>query len=428
MQDCCLERLYMTQIIDRRLNGKNKSAVNRQRFIRRFKNQIKEAIENAISKRSITNIYSGERIIIPRKDINEPTFQHGQGGQREIVLPGNKDFLKGDKVKRSSKGTQDPSGASNEGEGTDNFGFEISKDEFLDLFFEDLELPDLVKTKLREIPNFKTVRAGYTTKGTPPNINIVRSFRNAVSRRIAFAGLYHKKLKAAQEMLDRYLNSNIDYIAEDIAKAKKEIEFYKRKIANIPFIDEFDIRYNYRVRIPSPALNAVMFCIMDVSGSMDEAKKEMAKRFFILLYLFLTKTYRKIDIVFIRHHTTAKEVDEQEFFYSRETGGTVVSSALEMMKKIINERYPTQDWNIYGAQASDGDNWNADSPLCQDILASGIMPFVQYYAYVEILPRHHQSLWRSYENIKEYYANFSMRSINSVKEIYPVFHELFKRH
>jgi uncharacterized sporulation protein YeaH/YhbH (DUF444 family) len=170
-----------------------------------------------------------------------------------------------------------------------------------------------------------------------------------------------------------------------------------------------------------------MFCVMDVSGSMDEAKKEIAKRFFILLYLFLTRNYKKINLVFIRHHTVAKLVDEEEFFYSRETGGTVVSSALELAYQIIIEKYPTTDWNIYVAQASDGDNWNADSPKCQTILQEQIMPLVQYYAYVEILPRHHQSLWRAYGAVKDQYPNFAMRSINEQKDIYPVFRDLFKR-
>ena len=104
-----------------------------------------------------------------------------------------------------------------------------------------------------------------------------------------------------------------------------------------------------------------MFCLMDVSGSMDEERKDIAKRFFILLYLFLTRNYERIEVVFIRHHTIAKEVDEDEFFHSRESGGTVVSSALKLMQEIIRERYPLTEWNIYAAQASDGDNWDDDS-------------------------------------------------------------------
>ena len=160
---------------------------------------------------------------------------------------------------------------------------------------------------------------------------------------------------------------------------------------------------------------------------MDEPKKDIAKRFFILLYLFLTKNYEKIELVFIRHHTSAKEVNEHDFFYSRETGGTVVSSALELLYKTIEARYPTNAWNIYVAQASDGDNWNADSPYCLELLKEKIMPLLQYYAYIEIMPRHHQSLWEVYLQVKALYSNFAMENIDNVTDIYPVFRELFKR-
>ena len=201
----------------------------------------------------------------------------------------------------------------------------------------------------------------------------------------------------------------------------------KEKITAIPFVDTSDILYNRTTKQINPSTQAIMFCVMDVSGSMDEAKKDMAKRFFILLYLFLTRSYQKIQIIFIRHHTSAKEVGEQEFFYSRETGGTVVSSALELIYDIIIDRYATNDWNIYVAQASDGDNWNADSPYCQSLLKEKIMPLVQYYAYIEIMPRHHQSLWNSYLTVKEENSNFAMQTISKPSEIFPVLHALFKR-
>jgi hypothetical protein len=136
---------------------------------------------------------------------------------------------------------------------------------------------------------------------------------------------------------------------------------------------------------------------MDVSGSMDQATKDMAKRFYLLLYMFLKRHYERTEVVFIRHHTTAREVDEHDFFYSRETGGTVVSSALKLMKEIIDDRYSPDAWNIYAAQASDGDNWNDDSPLCGKLLSESLLPLVQYYAYIEITQRSHQALWREYE-------------------------------
>lgn len=419
----------MSQLIDRRQNAGKKSTVNRQRFLRRYKNQIKRAVSDAVGKRSITEIDQGEQISIPAKDISEPTFHKGKGGHVERILPGNDNFITGDRIKRPSGGGGDGGGsgdASNNGEGEDDFVFELSREEFLDLYFEDLELPDLIKKELARISTFKTVRAGVTTSGIPNNINVLRSMKQATGRRIALASPYKRKLKEAEEQLERLQNEPIPD-AFTINDLTLHIDHLKKKIQTVPFIDTIDLRYNYRIRIPSPSTQAVMFCIMDVSGSMDEAKKDIAKRFFILLYMFLTKNYEKIELVFIRHHTSAKEVNEEEFFYSRETGGTVVSSALELLNTIIEARYPPQAWNIYVAQASDGDNWNADSPYCQELLQDKIMPLLQYFAYIEIMPRHHQSLWEVYQHIKERYPNFAMENIDTVADIYPVFHELFKR-
>jgi hypothetical protein len=201
----------------------------------------------------------------------------------------------------------------------------------------------------------------------------------------------------------------------------------KSRIRAIPFIDTFDLRYNNRIRQPQPSTQAVMFCVMDVSGSMNQERKDLAKRFFTLLYLFLKRNYERIEVVFIRHHTVAKEVDEEEFFYSRETGGTVVSSALTLLAEIVRERYPSSSWNIYAAQASDGDNWRHDSPGCRDILMEQIMPTMQYFAYIEITPDRHQSLWDAYLDVQAKCPNFAMQQIDGPADIYPVFRELFKR-
>lgn len=417
----------MSRFIDRRPNGRHKSAVNRQRFMRRFKRQIQGAVREAVSGRSIKEIdEAGEKITIPTKDISEPNFGYDQGGMRDIILPGNKEFSPGDMIKRPPQGGKGQGGeASNEGEGMDDFAFEISREEFLELFFEDLALPNMIKTQVAKIPTFKSVRAGFTSDGIPSNINVVRSLRGALGRKMAVTSSKRKKIAALEEELSLLNRKEPD--SERCREIAQEIEVLKRKIEAIPFIDPFDLRYHNRVKQPKPSTQAVMFCLMDVSGSMDEAKKDIAKRFFILLYLFLSKTYENVELVFIRHHTSAKEVNEEEFFYSRETGGTVVSSALEMMADVVKNRYPTSEWNIYAAQASDGDNWNNDSPRCKDILIDQILPFVQYFAYVEIMPRHHQSLWEAYLLIKERHPNFAMQHIETVKDIYPVFRELFKR-
>ena len=141
----------MANFIDRRLNGKNKSSVNRQRFIRRYNKQIKQAVADAVSKRSVTDVTSGESISIPTKDLNEPFFHQGQGGVRERVLPGNDQFQTGDQIPKPPGGQGSGAGdgdASDSGEGNDEFQFQISKDEYLDLLFEYLELPNLQKNKI----------------------------------------------------------------------------------------------------------------------------------------------------------------------------------------------------------------------------------------------------------------------------------------
>lgn len=419
----------MAHFIDRRLNGKNKSAVNRQRFIRRYTRQIKSSVSDAVSSRSIQDINKGENVSIPSKDISEPIFHQGQGGHRQVVHPGNDKFSTGDRIERPqghSDGQGNQGNASSQGEGQDDFVFHISKDEYLDILFDDLELPNLRQTEFNQVVEYKLFRAGFTNDGVPSNINIVRSLEKSLARRVALqSGKKRRYYELEQELarLARYPAQNFVQITE----IQAEMADLKARIQAVPFIDSFDLRYNNYVRRPVPSSQAVMFCLMDVSGSMDQSTKEMAKRFYILLYLFLSRTYKNVEVVFIRHHTQAKEVDEHEFFYSQETGGTIVSSALKLMLEILKKRYASEHWNIYAAQASDGDNWADDSPLCQELLAGEILSRVRYYSYVEITTRAHQTLWHEYEVLAEQYPQFAMEHIRKVEDIYPVFRELFKK-
>ncbi len=415
----------MTQIIDRRLNGKNKSAVNRQKFIRRYKKHLKKAVEKAVDERSITDIERGEKVDIPAGDISEPTFGIGPGGVRDTVYPGNEEFAQGDQIPRpeGGGGGAGKGEASDSGEGEDAFAFSLSREEFMDLFFEDLELPNMVKTQLTTETQFKKVRAGYTHSGNPSNISIIRSMRGAMARRIALASPLKRKVGELEQKL-----ATLQPGHPESSALKEEIRQLKARIKRVPYIDTFDLRYNNRIDQPIPTTQAVMFCLMDVSGSMGEFEKEIAKRFFIMLHLFLSRAYERIELVFIRHHTAAKEVDEEEFFYSRETGGTIVSSALKMLADIVRERYPTSEWNIYAAQASDGDNWGDDSPRSRNMLIEQIMPYLQYYAYIEIgegTPI--GNLWQEYEKVSAACPNFAMQKIAGPAEIYPVFRKLFEK-
>ncbi|MCU8037148.1 YeaH/YhbH family protein [Shewanella oncorhynchi] len=419
----------MANFIDRRLNAKGKSTVNRQRFINRYKQQIKKAVSDAVTRRSVTDVDKGEKISIPTRDISEPMFHQGKGGVRDRVHPGNDQFTRGDKIDRPPGGSGGGSGkgeASNSGEGDDDFVFEISKDEYLELLFEDLELPNLQKNRLNKLVEYQIYRAGFTNDGVPANINIVRSLRSSLARRIAMSASKKKLLKELEQELAE-LENIPGTKAELILDLKAQIEELKRKIARVPFIDTFDLRFNNYSKREIPSSQAVMFCLMDVSGSMDQATKDMAKRFYILLYLFLTRTYKNLEVVYIRHHTQAKEVDEHEFFYSQETGGTIVSSALKLMHEIQQARYPADEWNIYAAQASDGDNWADDSPTCRQLLEQKILPLVRYYSYIEITNRAHQTLWREYESLQQHYDNIAVQHIRQAEDIYPVFRELFKK-
>ncbi|SIT42276.1 conserved hypothetical protein [Paraburkholderia piptadeniae] len=415
------------QIIDRRLAGKNKSIANRERFLRRVKGYIRRAVSEAVRDRSIKDIQNTQSITIPRKDIAEPSFRHGPGGRREMVHPGNADYIRGDKIPRPQGGGGGGGGgsASNEGEGQDDFVFELSREEFMQYFFDDLELPRLVKTHLLAVPTWKSIRAGWAAEGTPNNIDVVRSLRSALGRRIALGAPLVNELHDLEKQLEEMKADPADR-REEIKLLEEDIHHLRGRIWRIPFIDPFDLRYVNRVKQPQPSSQAVMFCLMDVSGSMDEQRKDLAKRFFILLYLFLKRNYEKIEVVFIRHHTRAEEVDEDTFFHSTESGGTVVSSALELMQKILDERYSPTEWNIYGAQASDGDNWTDDSPKCRKILSDDILDKVRYFAYIQVTPEE-QNLWLEYAQLAQMVPHLAMKKVETAADIYPVFRELFEK-
>lgn len=419
----------LQQIIDRRSAGKNKSIGNRERFLRRHQEQIREAVRRAVQGRSIRDLERGEDIRIPRKDLSEPVFQHGSGGVRDLVHTGNREHVTGDRIERPQGGQGGQgSQAGDSGEGEDDFVFSLTKEEFMQIFFEDLALPHLVRSQLAEIPEYRSHRAGFTSDGTPNNLHVVRSMRGALGRRIALGGASRRELHALEDRAAelRRQHGEDPVARRELAEIEARIAVLKARLGLIPFLDPIDLKFRNRVRTPVPTAKAVMFCLMDVSGSMDEQRKDLSKRFFILLYLFLTRHYEKIDLVFIRHHTQAQEVSEHDFFHARETGGTVVSSALELMHRIVRERYNPAEWNIYGAQASDGDNWEGDDAECQRLLTGSLLPACRYFAYVQVVDEP-KNLWRAYEEVAATHRNFALRRVSEASQIFPVFRDLFKR-
>lgn len=416
----------MSVVIDRRPNDRSGSAVNRERFMRRYKAQIRRAVTDMVAGRSIRDLERGGKVSIPVRDVSEPSFRHGTGGDYEHVLPGNRHFNPGDKLPRPEGGEGDGGSGSEggSGEGTDAFAFTLSREEFMQIFFDDLELPRMVRTTFGEIREQCLQRAGYTTNGSPTNLSVNRSLRNAIGRRIALRGGPRRSLAEVQALLE---SASPD--APERPRWIAEAERLQRRIASIPFLDEIDLRYRYRTLTPKPVSQAVMFCLMDVSASMDERKKDLAKRFFALLHLFLSRKYERLEIVFIRHTDDAEEVDEQRFFHDRKTGGTVVLSALTLMQRIIEERYPLDAWNIYGAQASDGDAFGADPEKSRGFLETALLPLVRHYAYIEVCEAGSRvsTLSAAYRRIPS--DTFAMREVHESRDIWPVFRGLFgKQH
>jgi uncharacterized sporulation protein YeaH/YhbH (DUF444 family) len=418
----------MLQLIDRRPSSRGKSAVNRERFLRRYKSHIQTAVKKMIGERRLADMEQGGEVRVPRKDISEPSFGFGHGGDREIVLPGNREYVAGDRIARpQGGGGGGNSGGTGEGTSEDAFVFSLSREEFMQIFFDDLELPNLARTEFGRTEQRTSIRSGFTKSGVPANLAIIRTLRQSLARRIALAGSIARELATLEA--EFAIAAAVGH-AERAAWLHDELQRLTRRRGQLPFIDEPDLRYRNRVWRPEPIARAAMFCLMDVSASMDEDKKDLAKRFFTLLYLFLTRKYGEVDLVFVRHTDDAEEVDEDTFFHDTRSGGTVVFSALDLAEKIRAERY-ARGWNVYVAQASDGDAFGADPARSARFLREKLLPATRYYAYLELAdPRasdHPSSLWAEYERVAEAAGNLAMKRASQQDQIYPVFRELFRK-
>jgi uncharacterized sporulation protein YeaH/YhbH (DUF444 family) len=415
----------MSNIVDRRKNNKGKSTNNRQKFLKRVEDQIKKAIPDIMSQESIKESNSGGSVKVPVKGLQEPSFRHDQNsGKKYIVKPGNDRFNEGDKVAKPKEGGEGKGrgkGSNNPEVTEDEFTVVLSREEFLKYFFDDLALPNMVKKLMENTEAFEIRRAGFTKDSIPSRLNIKSSFQQSLGRQLALKGVFEKKLKVMMELLEQTTEPQARLAIE------KEIEKIKKQAVTIPFFENVDLRYNNFERNPIPVTSAVMFCIMDVSASMGYHEKDIAKRFFTLLYLFLTRQYKNVELVFIRHHTEAKEVNEEEFFHSKESGGTVVAPSLKLMNTIIQQRYSDR-WNVYCCQATDGDVWSMEDAMdCKKLVQETIIPAVQYMAYIEINNSSREGdLWKAYKRVTST-ENFSMRRINEVTQIWPVFQGLFRK-
>jgi len=436
--------------IDRRRAGKNKSAPNRQRLIKRIRSFIKSSNPQNIGHGPIAG---GSNTTSPVKvagsALEEPYFAYAQDGYQSMIIIGNTEYDRGDRIDFPEDEDGGAGGAGNGDNGEDDFLINIARDEFLDLFFEDCELPNLKNEKYTEKIECTNQHAGFSNSGNPTQLNIVRSFKQMIGRRSALAAPLLAEIERLEAELDQLaLGSPADTELEQAVLARaaeihQRIAVLHTRIAAVSGFDKVDLRFRKKEARPLKTVSAVLILMMDISGSMDENKKTIARRWFALLYAFIKRKYPDTELVFIAHTSEAFEMNEGDFFSTRVNGGTAVSPALKMAGQIIRERYNSNETNIYICHASDGDNWADDnSAVMDELLGQGnLLNKIQMFSYVEVgkphgygfskasAPKRDTNLWETYDRVRVQVQKkkVTLSIIESAEECYRVFKKVFKK-
>lgn len=352
-------------------NGKDRSAEDKRRHRELVEESIKKNIGNIIAEESIIGQSKDKKIKIPIKGIKEYQFVYGNNGSSAGSGDGSE--KRGDRIGEDKAGKNgDGEGQAGNQEGEDLYETEITIEELINYLFEDLNLPDIDKKKMAEIESIRSFKnLGYQRKGIPPRLAKRRSVIEKIKRKQGFL----RNNEGTDDDEDQ---------VEDILN--NETEQQKKRF---PFMED-DLRYRRVREDHKKDFNAVVICIMDVSGSMDQTKKYMARSFYFLLYQFVRLKYSNVEVVFVAHTTSAKEVNEDEFFHKGESGGTYISSGYEKALEIIEQRYNPASWNIYAFHCSDGDNWSEDNKKAVEY-AQKLCEVCNLFGYGEIVPGYYSS-------------------------------------
>ena len=382
---------------DASTGGTDRSQWDRKRHRQLVEDAIKKNIGGIVAEESIIGQSKDKKIKIPIKGIKEYQFIYGNNSGGAGAGTGGEE--RGQVIgKTGQQGQQPGSGQAGSEPGEDIYETEITLDELTQYLFEDLNLPDLERKKYSQIEaerNYK--RSGFQKKGIPPRL--------AKKRTVV------EKLKRQQTAL-RSMDLPV-------------VEARDGQSGRIPFRED-DLRY-FRVK---PDLdrhsNAVVICIMDTSGSMDQTRKYLARSFFFLLYQFVRYKYEQVEVAFIAHSTEAKEVSEDEFFHKGESGGTYISSGYVKALEIIEQRYNPALWNIYAFHCSDGDNWHNDNPKAIE-LAGELCGLCNLFGYAEVGVKY----WGS-SIMKEYQqqiraGNFIAATMATKDDVWPVFKKILEK-
>ncbi len=381
----------MTVFRDFRKQGIDRSAGDRRRHRQLVRKAIRENIGEVISEESIIGRSGDKKVKVPIRGIREYRFIYGENNAG--VGQGDGDSEPGQVVQKGGEAARGLPGEPGSDPGEEIYETEITLEELVDLLFEDLNLPEMERKRLHVLEAERLIKtSGYRRKGIPPRLSRRKTLVQKIKRR--------QSLQREEGPLDGG--------------------------APFPFHEQ-DLRYRHKVVRPKVFSNAAVFCIMDTSGSMDTAKKYLARSFYFLLYRFLKTRYQNVEIVFIAHHTEAREVTEEEFFHRGESGGTMISSGYKKTLQIIEERYNPLLWNLYAFHCSDGDNFSYDNADAVRY-ARELAEVCQLFGYGEIKPVESLSWSSMLELYKEIpNENFVTVTIRSKEELWPAFQK-FLRH
>lgn len=359
---------------------------DRRRHRQLVEKSIKENLGDILSEESIIGESKNKKFKIPIRGLKEYQFIYGKNNKG--VTTGSGEEKRGDRIGSSSSGQKGQGkGQAGNQEGQDIYETEITLEELLDYIVEDLDLPNLDKKKYSEIIVESAGRKrGYQRFGIRPRL---------AKKKTVMAKMARKQGKK---------------------RALMEAGFDEEEIQRFPFRDE-DMRYYKVKKKPRKESNAVMIFIMDVSGSMDSSKKYLARSFFFVLSKFLRRKYNNIAFEFVSHTTSAKIVNEYEFFHKGESGGTYISSGLNVALDLIREKYSPDMWNIYPFYASDGDNWSEDNEKAIKAV-NDLATVCNLFGYIELLPSTYSTTmyYRFAKEIKQ--SNFASVVVKEKKDLW----------
>lgn len=390
-------------------SGNDRSAEDRRRHKELVEDSIKKNLGNIIAEESIIGQSKDKKIKIPIKGVKEFQFIYGKNSPG--VGSGDGSEKRGDKIgeeKASQKGIGDGQAGNQEGE--DIYETEVTIEEIIKYLYDEMNLPDIDKKRMAEIESVsKFKNLGFQKKGIQPRLAKKKSVYEKIKRKQG----YIRAQNARKEELDKDEESeNSDQILEE-----------KR----FPFSED-DLRYRRVREVKKKDFNAVVICIMDVSGSMDQTKKYLARSFYFLLYQFIRLKYENVQVVFVAHTTVAKEVSEKEFFHKGESGGTYISSGYDKALEIIEQRYNPDSWNIYAFHCSDGDNWTEDNQRTIDS-AKQLCEVCNLFGYGEIVPGYYSSgstIKNEFQNkIKS--KNFAIVKMSRKEDVLPGLKKLLEK-